>query len=67
MSIRMLAQELYRHERRVEELEKALVALGSGPSPERPRLEAEIFQAKRDRDHLRTVLAAKKERPPWVS
>jgi len=67
MSIRMLAQELYRLERRVSELEQALAALGSKMSPERSRLELELLQARRDRDHLRTVLKAKKEPPPWVS
>jgi hypothetical protein len=66
MSIRMLARELYRLERRVEELAKGLAALGKQPSPDRSRLEAELFQAKKDRDHLRAVLSAKKETPPGV-
>ena len=66
MSIRMLAQELYRLERRVSDLEMTLAAQGTKMSPERSRLELELLQAKRDRDHLRAVLKAKKEPPPWV-
>ncbi|MFP3867403.1 MAG: hypothetical protein ACLFUU_04460 [Desulfobacteraceae bacterium] len=65
MSIRYLAQELYRAERKVEQLNKALAALGAGPSPERARLEAELFQARKERDHYKNLLEAKKEPPPW--
>ena len=63
MPIRYLAQELYRLTRQVEELEKQLAALGTGPSPERGRLEVEIIKARKDRDHLRQVLESKKEKP----
>jgi hypothetical protein len=61
--IRYLAQELYRLTQKVEELERRLAALGTGPSPERGPLESELFQTKKDRDHLRDVLESKKERP----
>ncbi len=63
MPIRYLAQELYRLTQKVEELEQRLAALGTGPSSERGTLEAEIFQVKKDRDHLRDVLESKKEKP----
>jgi len=62
MTIRYLAQELYRLTKKVEELEQALKAL-EGPSPERARLEAELFQARKDRDHWRAMLEAKKDKP----
>lgn len=65
MSVRYLAQELYRVERKVEALEKALAALGMEPSPERVRLEAELFQARKEREHYKALLEAKKEPPPW--
>lgn len=63
MSIRYLAQELYRLTKKVEELEKRLAALGSGPSPERGLLEIELLQTKKERDHVRAVLESKKEKP----
>ena len=63
MPIRYLAQELYRLTKKVEELERRLAALGSSPSPERGSLETELFQAKKERDHLRDVLESKKEKP----
>jgi hypothetical protein len=63
MSIRYLAVELYRCERLVQELEKKLDQLGQQASPERARLEAELFQAKKERDHYKAVLEAKKEPP----
>jgi hypothetical protein len=47
----------------VEELEKRLAALGSGPAPGRGALETELFQAQKERDHLREVLESKKEKP----
>jgi hypothetical protein len=61
--IRYLALEIYRLTQKVEELERRLAALGSGPAPERGPLEAELFQIKKDRDHLRDVLESKKEKP----
>jgi hypothetical protein len=63
MSIRYLAVELYRCERKVFDLEKQLEQLGQQASPERGRLEAELFQAKKERDHFRALLDAKKEPP----
>ena len=63
MSIRYLAVELYRCERRVQELEKQLALLGRQASPERPVLEGELFQAKKERDHYKALLDAKKEPP----
>ena len=66
MTIRYLAQELYRLTQKVEDLERrlaALAALGAGPSPERGPLEVELFQTKKERDHLRQMLESKKEKP----
>ncbi len=63
MAIRYLALELYRLTKKVEELEKRLAALGSGPSPERGPLEVELLQTRKERDHVRKVLEAKKEKP----
>jgi hypothetical protein len=64
VSLRFLAQELYRLTKKVEELEGALAALeGGSPLADRARLEAELFQARRERDHLRAVLESKKEKP----
>ena len=59
-TIRFLAQELYRLTQKVEELEKRLKNAGG---EELPRLEAELFQARRDLEHYRGLLAAKKEKP----
>jgi hypothetical protein len=63
MSIRYLAVELYRCEQKVQELEKKLVQLGQQASSERVGLEAALFQAKKERDHYKGVLEAKKEPP----
>jgi len=63
MPIRYLAEELYRLTKKVEELEKRLAALGSGPASERGPLEVEILQTKKERDHVRAVLESKKEKP----
>jgi hypothetical protein len=64
MTVRYLAQELYRLTKRVEELEHALAALGEKASlEERRRLEAELFQARGERNQIRAVLEAKKEKP----
>lgn len=63
MSIRYLAVELYRCERRVQELEQKLAQLGHQASPDRAGLEAQLFQAKKERDHYKALLEAKKEKP----
>lgn len=63
MSIRYLAQELYRCEKKVQELEKKLATLGPEAGPERAALEAKLFQAQKERQHFKSLLAAKKEPP----
>jgi hypothetical protein len=59
-TIRFLAQELYRLTKKVEELEKALQ---KASSEELASLEAELFQTRRDQEHYRSLLAAKKDKP----
>jgi hypothetical protein len=61
-TIRFLAQELYRLTHKVEELEKALK---NASVEDRGRLEAELFQARRDQEHYRNLLEAKKEKPAF--
>ncbi len=63
MTVRYLAHELYRLTKRVEELERALAAVREGPATERSRLEVELMQARKERDHYRAVLESKKEKP----
>lgn len=67
MSVRYLAQELYRYTRQVEDLERTLATLGPDAtlSKERTRLKTELLQAKHELAHLRAVLEAKKE-PPMI-
>jgi hypothetical protein len=63
MTIRYLAEELYRWTREVEDLEKALAALAPTRTlEERDRLETALRQAKHQRAHFRAVLASKKDR-----
>jgi hypothetical protein len=62
MSIRYLAQEVYRLTRRVEELELALKRLSeAGAVTERTRLEADLLQTRHDLEKTRATLEAKKE------
>ena len=64
MTIRYLAEELYRWTRKVEDLEKALANLEVlGTIEERDRLEAELRRARQEQAHYRAVLESKKERP----
>ena len=63
MSIRYLAEELYRLTRQVEDLEKALADLGVDDLKERTRLAMELLKAKQELAHMRAVLEAKKEPP----
>ncbi len=63
MTVRYLAEELYRWTRKVEDLEKTLAASEAGGAlQERTRLEAELLQAKQELAHFRAVLESKKER-----
>jgi len=63
MTIRYLAEELYRWTREVEDLEKTLAALElMGTLDERNRLEAALRRAKQQQAHFRAVLESKKER-----
>ena len=62
MSIRMLAKELYRLQREVESLEKRM----EKASPEeRDGAENQLMRLKAERNRLRSILAAKKEPPPY--
>jgi hypothetical protein len=63
MSIRYLAVELYRCEQKVQALKDKLAQLGQQASSERAGLEAELFQARKERDHYKAILEAKKEPP----
>jgi ribosomal protein L29 len=64
MSVRYLAEELYRWTRQVEDLEKALAALEvDADMQERTRLEMEVRHARQELAHVRAVLNAKKEPP----
>ena len=64
MAVRYLAHELYRLTRRVEELEADQAALeADAPLAERTRLETELLKARKERDHFRAMLEAKKEKP----
>jgi len=63
MTVRYLAEELYRWTRKVEELEKTLAALEVGfPLEERDRLDTALRQAKQQQAHYRAVLESKKAR-----
>ena len=63
MTIRYLAEELYRWTREVEDLQKALAALApTATLEERNRLDMALRQAKQQQAHFRAVLESKKER-----
>ena len=62
MTVRYLAEELYRWTRKVEDLEKTLAALEVGsPMEVRDRLDTELRQAKQQQAHFRAVLESKKD------
>jgi stress-induced morphogen len=62
MTIRYLAEELYRWTREVEDLEKTLAALEpTAALEERNRLDTALRQAKQQQAHFRAVLTSKKE------
>jgi len=62
MSVRMVAKELYRLEREVESLERRVQ---TASPQERDQLETPLRQLRAERDRLRSILAAKKEPPPY--
>jgi septal ring factor EnvC (AmiA/AmiB activator) len=62
VSIREVAKELYRLERKVEELEERLKNL---PFQERGETEDQLRRTRAERDRLRKILDAKKEAPPY--
>ena len=63
MTVRYLAEELYRWTRQVEDLEKTLAALDRGGAlEERDRLKAALSQAKQQQAHYRAILTSKKEK-----
>jgi hypothetical protein len=64
MTIRYLAEELYRWTREVEDLEKSLAEFSpTGTMEERNRLEGALRQAKHQQAHFRAVLTSKKDPP----
>jgi hypothetical protein len=64
VTLRFLAQELYRLSQKVEELEAALKALeDEAPLSERTRLDTELRKTRKEMEQARAVLEAKKEKP----
>jgi len=62
MSIRFIARDLYRLERDVERIE---ALLKSAPSKEKSDIENRLYSLRAERNHLRALLEAKKEPPPY--
>jgi GAF domain-containing protein len=62
MSIRMVAIELYRLEKEVQGLEDRLE---TASPKDRDGLENHLLRLRAERDHLRAILEAKKEPPPY--
>lgn len=60
MSIRMLAIELYRVMREIEELEKKIKATPLN-APEREKLQNQLKDARNERDRIRAMLEGAKE------
>lgn len=60
MSIRLIAKDLYRLRREVEELE---TELASAPAGSHERLEAKLREARAERDRLRAILDGQKDAP----
>jgi len=56
MSIRLIALELYKIMKRVEELERKLQTLAADEREERSRLEEELRRAKAEEQRIRKVL-----------
>lgn len=62
MSIRLIAKDLYRLQREVEEAEKEL---DHASEAERQELEDRLRKVKAERDRMRKILEGAKEQPPY--
>jgi hypothetical protein len=62
MSIRLIARDLYRLQREVESLEELLK---TASSKDKNEIENRLLQLRAERDHVRGILEAKKELPPY--
>jgi chromosome segregation ATPase len=62
MSIRLIARDLYRLQREVEEAEKEL---DHASEAERQELEDRLRKVKAERDRMRKILEGAKEQPPY--
>ena len=62
MSIRYIAQELYRLEREVEAVRRKL---GDASAEVRDELELELRRTTAERDKYRAILESKKDPPPY--
>jgi hypothetical protein len=62
MSIRLIAKDLYRLEKDVEQLE---AALAQSPADKRPELEDKLRKARAERDRMRAMLEGSKEDLPY--
>lgn len=56
MAIRLLARELYRQQKLVEDLERRLVA---GPAANHEKIKEDLRKARAERDYLRRALDGK--------
>jgi hypothetical protein len=62
VSIRFIARDLYRLQQDVEKLEESLK---TSSTKDIDGIENRLLKLRAERDHLRAVLEAKKERPPY--
>jgi hypothetical protein len=62
MSIRLIAKDLYRLEKEVEQLEKAL---RESPLVTRTGLEERLRKVRAERNRMRGILEGSKEQPPY--
>ena len=62
MSIRFIARDLYRLQQEVERLDELLK---TASSRDRDDIENRLLQLRAERDHVRGILEAKKEFPPY--
>lgn len=62
MSIRFIARDLYRLQQEVERLGELLK---TASSRDKDDIESRLLQLRVERDHVRGILEAKKEPPPY--